>query len=182
MKQKSVTLFNALVIIALTGVVGYQVYDYLNSPRIGYVRSYDLIEKYKGTLEARAKFEKKKSAMIANVDSLRIDFERSKNQYFSSYNRLTGQQREEHEKTLTQQQNQLVQYSEVIDQRIEEEDNKMMQEVLNQINSYVEEYATREDYDIIMGTTLSGSLLYGRKSMDITETLVDELNTKYAGK
>ena len=182
MKKQTFGPFRILSTVVLASVVAFNVYEYINKPRIAYVRSHDLIEKYMGTREARSVFEKKKSTMMANVDSLRLDFERARNQYISGAGRLTTQERTQQEKMLGQQQSQLVQYSEAVGQKIEEEDNKMMQEVLNQINSFVENYAQEEHYDIIMGTTLSGSLLYGEKSMDITDHLLEQLNNKYKGK
>lgn len=173
--------FRIVVIVMMVLLAASVIYIYLHRPRIGYVRSYELIEKYQGTIDARAAFEKKKSSMSANVDSLRLDFERARNQYVSNLPRLSTAQRTEQEKMLGQRQGQLMQYTDAIEQKIMEEDNRMMQQVLNQVNSFVESYALQEGYDVILGTTTSGSLLYGNKDMDITEVLLDELNANYKG-
>lgn len=182
MSNLKFTPLNITIIVVLVLLIGFNVFSYLQKPKIAYVRSQDLIEKYQGTIEARTEFERKKNSMVANVDSLKMDFERAKNQYINNASRLSPSQRMEQEKALTQQQGQLIQYSDAIDQKIQEEDNKMMQEVLNQINSFVEGYALRENYSVILGTTLSGSLLYGDKSLDVTDALVVELNNQYRGK
>lgn len=179
------TKFNALQIctlIVLLVLVAATVFLFLNRPKIAYVRSHDLIEKYQGTLEARAEFEKKKNGMSSNVDSLKIDFERAKNQYLKDINSLSPKQRSEKEEMLTFQQEQLVKYSEAVLMKVQEEDNKMMQEVLNQVNSFIEEYAKTRNYSLILGTTLSGSLLYGEQAIDITDQLLLELNNRYKGK
>jgi outer membrane protein len=182
MSRLKLAPFNVITTVVLAALITSVVFLYVNRPRIVYVRSQDLIEKYQGTIEARTEFEGKKNSLVANVDSLKMDFERARNQYINTAARLSGNQRMEQEKALTQQQNQLIQYSNAIDQKVQEEDNKMMQEVLNQINSFVEQYAIRENYSVIMGTTLSGSLLYGEKSLDITDPLLVELNNHYKGK
>jgi outer membrane protein len=83
---------------------------------------------------------------------------------------------------LGQQQQQFLQYQQAIDEKIQEEDSKMMQEVLNQVNSFVESYALQNDYDLILGTTMSGNVLFGDKSLDITDALLAELNSHYKGK
>jgi outer membrane protein len=180
--NKSFSIFNITVICILIALAASVIFLYFDKPNIGYVRSYELVEKYQGTIEARVKFEKTKNSLIANVDSLRINFERARIQYMNDGERMSVVQRAQQEKLLGQQQDQLIQYSEAIDQKIEEEDDKMMQEVLNQINSFVEEYAKKDGFDIVLCTTTSGSLLYGKESMDITDPLLEKLNAHYKGK
>jgi len=150
--------------------------------KIAYIRSSDLVERYHGTMEARSAFEKKKQAMLANVDSMRMDFARSRNQYVSMAARMSSDKRMQQEKFLSQQQGQLMQYEDAINRKINEEDTQMMQEVLNQVNSYIEEYALKEGYSYILGTTASGSLLFGDKAFDVTEPVLSGLNKRYKGK
>ena len=175
-------LYRIVSAVFIVLLMSATIYLYVSRTKIVYVRSHDLVEKYQGTIEARMEFDKKKNAMTSNVDSLKLDFERARNQYVNIATKLAPAQRMEQEKALTQQQGQLIQYSNAIDQKIEEEDAKMMQEVLNQINSFVEKYAQQEGYNIVLGTTLSGSLLYGDKTIDVTDAMIVELNNKYKGK
>lgn len=181
--QKLSTPYLTLVLILLVlGLIAFTTYQYLTQPQIAYVRSYDLIEKYQGTIEAKVDFNKKKNDLTANVDSLKFDFEREKQKYFQEGKSLSPQQRMAREEYLNAQHARVMQYSEVADQKIQDEDKAMMQTVLNQVNSFVEEYAKEKGYDVILGTTLSGSLLYGDKSLDVTDALLVELNNHYKGK
>lgn len=178
--KQSVT--QALIVVLLVCLGSFNAYQYFTKPKLVYVRSHDLIEKYQGTVEARAEFESKKNRMTLNVDSLKIDFERAKNQYVGEMNKLSPSQRHEREGQLSQQQNQLIQYSQAINDKIGEEDSKMMQEVLNQINAFVEGYAIEKNYSVVLGTTLSGNILYGKKDLDITDQLIVYVNNQYKGK
>jgi outer membrane protein len=162
--------------------LAFNVYHYASTPRLAYVRSQELIENYAGTVEARQSFQKKKLSMMANVDSLRVNFERARIAYIDKSGSLSRAQRVAKEEELANQQNQFYQYKAAIDARISEEDKEMMTGVLNQINSFVEEYAKKNGVDVLLGTTMSGSLLYGNQSMDITEPLLKTLNDKYKGK
>lgn len=183
MEKKRISIFKVMVIILLAMLAGVNVYLWqYQRLRIAYIRSHDLIERYHGTIAARSGFEKKKASMLSNVDSLRLDFERARNAYISRAAGLSPRDRAAEENKLGQQQDQLMQYSDVIDQKIDEEDSRMMQEVLNQVNSFVEEYAKREGHDIVLGTTLSGNLLFGERSLDITDQVLQELNNRYQGK
>jgi outer membrane protein len=56
-----------------------------------------------------------------------------------------------------------------------------MQEVLNQVNSYVKEYAKKHNYDIVYGTTMDGNILYGKEQYDITDDVLEYLNKQYRG-
>src|SRR4051794_3763822 len=120
------------VFIGLTAL-GFSAALYLKSPRIAYVRSHDLISKYKGTLEAQSMFQKKKNGLLANADSLRSNFEQSRLGYTSNFSRLSANQRSQQEEILRQQQAQLIKYQAAIDQKIEEEDATMMDGVLGQV-------------------------------------------------
>lgn len=177
---KSVGIILILLVVVMIGI---NVYHLLPGQRkIVYVRSFDLIEKYQGTIEARKEFAKRQTQMQSNVDSLRMDFERSRNEYIRVAPSLPTSVRADRERMLTQQQQQFLQYQQAIDEKIQEEDSKMMQEVLNQVNSFIEQYALLNDYDLILGTTMSGNVLFGDKDLDITDAVLVKLNDHYKGK
>ncbi|MBL7840266.1 MAG: OmpH family outer membrane protein [Cyclobacteriaceae bacterium] len=179
--NKNTLVFRIVMGAITTMLVASVIFLFLDAKKVVYVTSYKLVEGYTGTIEARREFEKKRDAMMGNVDSLKIAFEQARLAYMQSVQKLNAEQRMEKEQRLVQQQTQLAQYSQAVDQKIREEDSEMMQEVLNQINSFVEDYAVSNGYDIVLGTTSSGSLLYGKKSMDITDPLLEALNNYYSG-
>jgi outer membrane protein len=169
------------IIVVVGASIACNVFLFLTRPHIAYVRSYDLIEKFEGTQAARAKFEQKKSAMLANVDSLKAMFEKERIAYVSNLVNMTMAQRAAREEYLGQQQNQIIQYSNAVEDQLTQEDKDMMTPVLSQINTYVKEYAETKGIDMILGTTLSGSLLYGKSPMDVTDDILSNLNAKYKG-
>lgn len=179
--SKPVFLIAALLIAACLGLSAFSLYR--SSPnRIAYVRSYDLINSYAGTLDARKEFAEKKSIMMANVDSLRVNVDRAAAVYQQKAPGLTPSQRAQRESELNTLHQQYLQYSAAIDEKIKEEDEKVMSAVLAQVNSFVEQYAKEQGINIVMGTTLSGSLLYGDNDLDITEPLLERLNNNFIGK
>jgi outer membrane protein len=174
-----IVILSAILVIVLVGSIWYVKQAV---PRIAYVRSYDLIEKYQGTLQARGVFEQQKSSMTTAVDSLKMNFERARMDYLNRASQMTAGQRQNQEQLLGQQQNQVLQYSQAVEERLEEADTKMMQGILNQVNSFVEEYAKENGFDLVLGTTLSGSLLYGEAGLDVTDDLLAKLNDRFKGK
>ena len=181
MQLKGNTVIFGVIIILLSSAISFGVSHYFNRGKIAFVRSQDLIYSYEGTIEAMAKFNNQKQQWQANVDTLKFDFQRAVTLYNQEYAKLTSAQRQQREQNLSQQERQLQSYTRAIDDKIKAADEEMMQASLNQINVFVEEYSQQHGYDIILGTTLSGSVLYGRKTLDITDELLEALNKKYRG-
>ncbi|MEM8566150.1 MAG: OmpH family outer membrane protein [Bacteroidota bacterium] len=154
---------------------------FFNQKKIAFVRSQDIIYKYEGTVEAMAKFNNQKQQWQANVDTLKFDFQRAVNRYNQEYAALSVSERQQREEGLSQQERQFQNYAGAINDKIQAADEEMMQASLNQINAFVEEYSQSHGYDIILGTTLSGSVLYGDEGLDITDELLEALNKNYRG-
>ncbi|MBI2968995.1 MAG: OmpH family outer membrane protein [Bacteroidetes bacterium] len=162
--------------VILTGTVLFK------TPKIGYVRSQNLIYGYLGMKEAQSRFQEKTNQWQTNTDTLRFDYQKSLSAYQQEYSKLSEKERKERENLLELQKNNVLNYSDAVSKKAKEEEEKMTEGVLNQINAFAEEFGKSEGYDIIFGTTLSGNLLYGNGAMDITDELLAGLNDKYKNK
>ena len=49
----------------------------------------------------------------------------------------------------------------------------------NQIDAFIKIYAKENGFDLIVGTTSSGNVLYGADGIDVTEELLKALNEQY---
>lgn len=156
---------------------GWTFYRTTDLPRVAYVRSADLVYKYNGMIEAQQDYRKKTEAWQANVDTLRSDFQREIMAYNRDFEKLSPSERKEREKDLSARQQSLQQYAQSIEAKKKEEDDRITQGVLNQINSFVESYGKSHGYDIIFGTTNSGNLLYGENYLDITQDVLAAMNS-----
>lgn len=151
------------------------------SPRIAYVRSADIVYGYLGMKEAQKAYEEKATQWQSNIDTLKRDYQRSVSKYTMEAAKMSAKEKAAAEKLLMQQEKSITNYSQSIQLKAKDEDQKMTQGVLNQVNSFVEKYAKEQGYDVVLGTTVSGSLLYGEKTMDITEEVLKVLNKEYSG-
>jgi outer membrane protein len=172
--------YSVLILVLISMLLSATVFfGNLMRKKIVYVRSQDLVYGYLGMKEAQREFQERSTLLRANIDTLQKDFQFALSSYTSEVGRLSKEQKSEREKYLRSQQENLISYSKSINENIKREDEKITEGVLNQINSYVEDYGKKNDYDIILGTTLSGSLLYGEESMDVTQEILDALNKNY---
>lgn len=170
-------IFLCAALVAIN--IGLTVWVLNRSVKVAYVRSQDLVYNYLGMKEVQNKFESQKQAWQSNLDTLKMDFQRSLSKFQEEYKQLTEPEKKTREQMLRAQENNVIQYNEAVTAKYKEEEDKMLQGVLNQVNSFVEKYGKEKEYDIILGTTLSGSILYGENTMDITEEVLAELNKNY---
>lgn len=171
------------LVIALTTLAiiasGFAIYKSTRSPEVAYIRSADMIYAYEGMKEAQQAYQDKMQAWQANVDTLRLELERNIGNYTNELGKLSGKDKAERQDLLNRQQQNYNQYTKAITEKSRAEEQKMTEGVLNQVNSFIEEYSKEKGYDLVIGTTTSGNLLYAREYMDITDEVLKALNENY---
>ncbi|MCE2982045.1 MAG: OmpH family outer membrane protein [Parachlamydia sp.] len=177
---KSILLYLAPIFLAFIGAY-FLLKTSFKPLRIAYVSSETLIYNYEGTKEAKIKFDALKQTWQTNLDTLNNSFQRSLARYNNDLNRLSPASKQDWEKRLSSQRQQIEDYRNAIEERAQKEDQVMMQPILNQINSFIKEYAIRNEYDLVIGTSENGTVVYGKETLDITNILLKDINKKYKG-
>jgi Skp family chaperone for outer membrane proteins len=149
--------------------------------KVAYVRSTELVYGYFGMTEAMNKFEVGQRLRQSELDTLSADLQNA-----VALARQFAMQKDEVEfnrmsAEVTKKRNELMKHSQTVEQRSSEEEQKILGGVLSQVNAFVESYAQEKGYDIILGTTADGSLLYGESTMDITNDVLLALNQHHEG-
>lgn len=153
-----------------------------SSSQLVYVDVNKLIEGYKRTKIAKAEFEKKAGTMKANVDSLVTGWQKELQQYEKERASMTAKELKLKQELLANKQQQINGYQEAIQKQIQEEDKKVTQTVINDINDYVKEYGKKQGYKIIFGASGGGNIMYAEESTDLTEEVLKGLNAEYGDK
>lgn len=170
--------FGILIIISCC-IITLFIFHFTNRVKIAFVRSNEIVYGYEGMKEAHALQESKTREFSSNIDTLQLDLQRSINVYNQEYSKLNKEERAEKEKMIIIQQDNLKQYQQNAKNAIDKADLELTQGVLNQINSFIEKYAKENGYNLILGTTTSGNILYGEEYMDITDDVLKVLNENY---
>ncbi len=150
-------------------------------PSIAYIRSGVILADYEGMKEVRDALDDKKELWHSNVDTLESDFRRALHQYNSDFKEMSGDDRRRREEYLDLQQRNLNDYRRSLERKARESEDKLLEGVLEQINVFVEHYGREEGYDVVLGTTADGNIMYGDAACDITEEVLRELNSAYRG-
>ncbi|KQC29386.1 OmpH family outer membrane protein [Flagellimonas eckloniae] len=147
-----------------------------------YVDINKLVEGYDRTAKEREAFNKKTATLKANVDSLMVNWQNELKDYEKERSSMTKKELELKQELLQGKQQQINNYQQAIQKQIQEEDQKMTQTVINDINAYVKEYGKENGYPIIFGAGGNGNIMYAVDASDLTETILEGLNTDYNGK
>ncbi len=170
---------NSIFQSILVSILLILIFHFFFATKVVYVRSEVLISGYTGTKESYALFENERKELESNIDTMKYEYQRQVENYTTAKEKLSNEQIKKSEAYLDNQRNNLIQYTDVINEKVKEKEKKLTQDLFNQINSFIEQYSKRKGYDIVIGTTNSGNLLYGVEGLDITDNLLVELNKNY---
>lgn len=93
-------------------------------------------------------------------------------------NMTPNQQRAKQEELMQKEQN-LMTYRNNLMQELSADEATLYNEVYDQVQAYLNEYAKEQGYDLILSYTRGGAMWYASEAMDITSAVVEGLNTKY---
>lgn len=150
-----------------------------NKRKVAFVKSAVLVERYSGMEEMKKAYEKKIEQWAGQINSAEKEFMKEKESSEKEFENASREGKEQLQKSMQLKYEQLNNLKKQLEEKAETENKEMTEAVLNQVNSFVTSYAKKHDYDLILGTTLSGNILYGSEQIDITEELIKELNKYY---
>lgn len=175
-KQTSIGLF-VITFIAIL----YLYYNSFAAPTIVYVDTNQLLENYEGMKEARQAYQEKANQWQANIDTLKAELDREVQQYQSSKKNMTRKEQDLNQKLIETKRKQFIDYQKGIQQKSQQEDYQMTEQVLTEVNTFIEAYGKQKGYTMILGANASGSIIYAKEPLDITEALQQALNDNYMG-
>lgn len=155
------------------------IYVSISSSELVYVDVNKLIDGYSRTKIAKAEFDKKANLLRGNVDSLVANWQGELQAYEKERSTLTAKELQLRQELLASKQQQINGYQEAIQKQIQEEDKKITQTVINDINDYVKEFGKIKGYKIIFGASGGGNIMYADGSCDLTEEIIYGLNAEY---
>ncbi len=167
------------ILALLTSIFSF--FYFQSSSELVYVDVNKLLEGYKRTKVERDLFNKKAGTLKANVDSLVSDWQKELQTYEKERGSMTKKELELKQELLANKQQQVNNYQQAIQKQIQEEDQKVTQTVINDINDYVKEFGKKKGYNIIFGASGGGNIMYADKTTDLTDEVLEGLNSNYVG-
>jgi outer membrane protein len=180
MLARKPNLATALLVFISLAVVFLILYlSVFSKPRIGYVDSAKLLNGYNAMVQARGEIEKKQKTWEANIDSLTNDVKEAMKKYEKTAAAGTDKERQLSRELINGKQKQLYDYQNAIKQNSAQEEQRLTQNVLATVNTFLLRYGKKHGYKMIL-IAANGNIAYADPSMDITDKVVEQLNSEYA--
>ena len=155
---------------------------FIPDKKIAYVETASLMEKYEGMVDVRKEFDKKVQVWQGNIDTLAKEYEQNIKAYEATKVSLNTKVKQEKEKELGQMRTRFLSYRETLNQKVQEEDAKGTEAVVNQVNDFLRKYGKLHGYDMIYGASGQGNILYAHEGYNITEEVLQAMNDAYNGR
>jgi outer membrane protein len=148
---------------------------------IYYVKIDSVIGNFKMAKDLTGDLEKKFNASDATLKSRQESYQRDVNdyQYKAQRGLITRSDAQTIEQQLYTKQQELVRLQQDLSNEISEQQAVMNRQVINAIMEYMEENSAELKYKYVLGTSFGGNILYANDSLDITQNVIEGLNTKY---
>lgn len=148
--------------------------------KIGYIDVEVLMKDYEATKQLEDNLKAKQEKMAKELDSLGAPFQVKVQNYYKNAQRMSAKKRQETEAALQQEQQLLQLKQQEAAKSLQEENQKQSEVLTKKVDSFVTDYAKLNGYNIILGTTAQGTVMYGDDAMDVTEALLEKLNAEFS--
>lgn len=148
------------------------------SDKTAYVDNSVLIQDYYKMESTEARFEKKSQALSDELDSVAGEFQREVQEFQEGMDRMSTKQREERQNELVQKQQMLQQRQQQQSQMLRQESDQAIDSLIEEVKDYVAEYGKERGYSYIFGSNESANIMYAKEGLDITEEVLEELNSR----
>lgn len=174
-----------LLITIITGLLisfSLALFAYFSQPKIGYVNNQKLFAEYNAVKEGHQTFQKKMDSWQGNIDTLKSELEKEYADFKVKMVSMSPKEVEERKNELMKKKEEVLNYKTALEKQADEEEAKINQAIINQVNDYLKEYGEKHGYDYILGVTDNGSVLYAKEAKDLTDEILKGLDKKYKGK
>lgn len=148
---------------------------------IAYVDSDSLIQNFKLAETLQREFEQEQQRMENDLQRRQRQFQQEAETFYqqAQTGAITADQAQLQEQELMQKQQELVQLNDTYTNRLRNMEMEMNIELYGEITSLLEELNTELAYDYILGFSPGGGILYASDKHDITNQVIQRLNTQY---
>jgi outer membrane protein len=152
--------------------------DKISTPKIGYIDSSILLQKYDGAVEARQKLEKETSEWRENIQTLEKELNDMNQDMIKKGATWSRSALKKKKEALEKKQQDYVRYSRAVSEKAAKREQELMQEIFDELNALIKDFGKEQGYDIIWGTVAGGNILYGREGRNLTEQFLDYIKDK----
>lgn len=166
---------NSILILFLVVFMSCQ-----NQQKIGFVDNGKLINQYQEKKDIEEKYTQKDLAFQKRTDSISKAFQLEAQEFQLKLSSMPQNKQQEQYQILGQKQKMLQQQIQFEQQQMQQGYQSEIDSVIVKIKKFVNEYGKNNGFTYILGTSdNAASVLYGKEENDLSQIIVDELNSNY---
>jgi len=150
-----------------------------NQTKIAYINVEDLMKEYEGTKALEETLKEKQDAMAKELDSLSAPFQTKVQEYYQNAQKMSAQKRAETEQGLQQEQQMLQLKQQQASQSLQQENQVLSEAITKKVDSFVTDYAKLKGFNLVLGTSGNGTVMYGDETLNITNDILVILNEDF---
>jgi len=150
-----------------------------DNDKIAYVNSGRILDEYKGSVAAKKAYQEKAKVWQSNIDTLTSEVKSAIQKHEKSLATMTAKEQDLSKQLIQIKEKQLTDYQRSIQETARQEDGKLTEGIVTQINAFLLDYGKKHNYKLILIANSSGTIAYGEDGLDITEPVITALNNQY---
>lgn len=148
--------------------------------KVAFVYTDSVINKYDYFKKMSEEITAKGQRFDSDLQSRARGFEQEVATFQQTGGNMTPNQARAKQDELVQKEQNLMTYRNNLMQELSADEAKMMTDIYEQVQSFMKEYAAENGIDIILSYTRGGAMWYATDAIDVTASVVEGLNKKYA--
>lgn len=151
----------------------------LGNLKIAFVYTDSVINKYEFFKKKSEEITEKGKKLDLDLQARAKGFEQEVAMFQQTGGNMTQNQARAKQDELMQKEQNLVAYRNNLMQELSADESKLLNDVYEQVQIYMKDYAKEEGIDLILSHTRGGAIWYATDAIDVTGSVVEGLNKKY---
>ncbi len=151
-----------------------------NQTKVAYIDIEELMKDYEATIALEASLKAKQEKMAKELDSIGAPFQLKVQQYYQNASKMSTKKRAETENALQQEQQFLQSKQQQASQILQLENQEQSEILTKKVDSFVANFAKEKGYQLILGTSGKGTVLYGDETLNVTTEILEILNLDFS--
>jgi outer membrane protein len=148
--------------------------------KIAYVVTDSVISKFDLFKQKSEEIAQKGKKFEGELSSRAKGFEQEVANFQQTAQTMTPNQARAKEEELMKKERNLVTFRDNLMQELSKDESDLYSDVYEKVQEYLKDYAEENNIDMIYSNTRGGAIWYGKASLDITQSVIDGLNKKFA--
>ena len=147
--------------------------------KVAYVFTDSVINKYDFFKKKSEEITDKGKRFEGDLQSRARGFEQEVATFQQTGGNMTPNQQRAKQEELMQKEQNLMTYRNNLMQELSADETSLYNDVYEQVQSYLKEYAQENNIDLILSYTRGGAIWYATDAIDVTQSVIEGLNKKY---